>query len=134
MYKNLSHIGIAVSNLSKSLEIFQNLFDAEPSKMEHVEEQKVNLSFFEVGGMHIELLEASAPDSPISKFIEKRGEGIHHLSFYVDDIEFELIRLKNKGVHLIDEKARIGAGGNLIAFIHPRSTNGVLIELTQRQK
>ncbi|MBU2636462.1 MAG: methylmalonyl-CoA epimerase, partial [Bacteroidetes bacterium] len=95
---------------------------------------KVNVAMLEVGGAHIELLEGTSADSPISKFIEKKGEGIHHLSFEVEDIERELARLKESGVQLIDEKPRLGAGGHLIAFVHPKSTNGVLIELSQKHK
>lgn len=87
---------------------------------------------FEVGGTHIELLEGTSEDSPISKFIEKKGEGVHHLSFEVDEIEKELARLKSEGFQLIDEKPRVGAGGCLIAFVHPKSTNGLLIELSQK--
>jgi methylmalonyl-CoA/ethylmalonyl-CoA epimerase len=131
MYKNLSHIGIAVKNLMHSTDIFQRLFSTKDIYLESVPDQKVNIAMFEAGGTHIELLEGTNVESPISKFIEKKGEGIHHISFQVDDIEKKLARLKAEGFQLIDEIPRVGAGGNLIAFIHPKSTNGVLIELTQ---
>jgi methylmalonyl-CoA/ethylmalonyl-CoA epimerase len=134
MFKNLSHIGIAVKNLMRSSETFQKLVDVKDIHIESVPDQKVNIAMLDVGGTHIELLEGSSEDSPISKFIEKRGEGIHHLSFTVDDIEKELARMKSEGFQLIDEKPRIGAGGSLIAFVHPKSTNGILIELTQTAK
>ena len=134
MYKNLSHIGIAVKNLMQSTDTFQKLFGSKDIHLESVPDQKVNIAMLDTNGIHIELLEGTSADSPISKFIEKRGEGIHHLSFTVDDIEKELSRLKSEGFQLIDEKPRVGAGGNLIAFIHPKSTNGVLIELNQKDK
>jgi methylmalonyl-CoA/ethylmalonyl-CoA epimerase len=132
MFKNLSHIGIAVKNLKHSIDTFQRLFDVKDIHLESVIDQKVNVAMLEVGGTHIELLEGTSADSPISKFIEKKGEGIHHLSFEVEDIERELARLKESDVQLIDEKPRLGAGGILIAFVHPKSTNGVLIELSQK--
>lgn len=133
MFTNISHIGIAVKNLTESVDNFKKLFNQDDVQFETVEDQKVNLAFLDVSGVHIELLEPSSSDSPISKFLEKRGEGIHHLSFEVDDIEKELSRLKEEGIRLIDEKPKIGAGGKLIAFIHPKSTNGVLIELSQKK-
>lgn len=131
MFKNLSHIGIAVKNLMHSTDIFQKLFSTKDIYLESVPDQKVNIAMFDAGGTHIELLEGTTEESPISKFIEKKGEGIHHLSFEVEDIEKELSRMKSEGFQLIDEKPRVGAGGNSIAFVHPKSTNGVLIELTQ---
>ncbi|MDI6803904.1 MAG: methylmalonyl-CoA epimerase [Bacteroidota bacterium] len=133
MFTNISHIGIAVKNLTESVDNFKKLFNQDDVHFETVEDQKVNLAFLDVRGVHIELLEPSSLDSPISKFLENRGEGIHHLSFEVDDIEKELSRLKKEGVRLIDETPKVGAGGKLIAFIHPKSTNGVLIELSQKK-
>lgn len=132
MLTNIAHIGIAVNNLKESVDNFKKLFNKNDVHFETVEDQKVNLAFLDVSGVHIELLEPSSPDSPISKFLEKRGEGIHHLSFEVDDIEKELSRLRQEGIRLIDEKPRVGAGGSLISFVHPKSTNGVLIELSQK--
>ncbi len=133
MYKNLSHIGIAVKNLIHSSETFQKILDVKDIHIESVPDQQVNIAMFEVGGTHIELLEGTTEESPIYKFIQKKGEGIHHLSFEVEDIEKELSRLKAEGFQLIDEKPRVGAGGNSIAFVHPKSTNGVLIELIQKK-
>ncbi len=133
MFTNISHIGIAVKNLTESVDNFKKLFNQDDVQFETVEDQKVKVAFLDVSGVHIELLEPTSSDSPISKFLEKRGEGIHHLSFEVDDIEKELSRLKQEGVRLIDEKPKVGAGGKLIAFIHPKSTNGVLIELSQKK-
>ena len=101
---------------------------------EAVPDQKVKLAFFHVGGASIELTEATSPESPIARFIEKRGEGVHHLSFEVEDINGEITRLKSEGVQMIDEKPRLGAGGNWIAFVHPKSTNGVLVEISQKVK
>ncbi len=132
MYKRLTHIGIAVKDLEKSAAIFSKLFGMNKEHTEEVAEQKVRASFFKIGESGIELLEATSPDSTIAKFIEKRGEGIHHLSFEVDDIDAELARLKREGFQLIDEKPRIGADGYRIAFVHPKSTNGVLVEISER--
>jgi methylmalonyl-CoA epimerase len=132
MIKKLSHIGIAVKNLQTSSEVFSKLFHVDAAGVETVDEQHVKLAFYHVGGSSIELTEATSPDSPIAKFIEKRGEGVHHLSFEVDDINAELLRLKRDGFTLIDEMPRVGAGGYWIAFIHPKSTNGVLVEISQK--
>jgi methylmalonyl-CoA/ethylmalonyl-CoA epimerase len=128
----LSHAGIAVKNLEEATKLFSKLFNIQHIPTEEVADQKVRIGFCHVGNASIELTEATAPDSPIAKFIERRGEGVHHLSFEVEDIVSELARLKNEGFQLIDEKPRIGAGGYLIAFLHPKSTNGVLIELSQK--
>ena len=130
----LSHIGIAVKNLNDASELFSKLFDVEHIPVEEVPDQKVRVGFCHTEGVSIELTEATAPDSPITRFIEKRGEGVHHLSFEVDDIKAELTRLKSEGFQLIDEQPRVGAGGYLIAFLHPKSTNGVLIEISQKPK
>ena len=132
MITKLTHIGVAVKNLAESVALFSRLFRVDRFENEAVESQHVRLALFQVGETSIELTEASDPRSPIASFIEKRGEGVHHLSFEVDDIEAELGRMKAEGVQLIDEKPRVGAGGRLIAFLHPKSTNGVLIELSQR--
>lgn len=132
MIKKISHIGIAVKNLQNSSDVFTKLFGTNSSGTETVADQNVKLAFYHVGGASIELTEATSPDSPIAKFIEKRGEGVHHLSFEVDDIKAELSRLKSEGFILIDETPRIGAGGYWIAFVHPKSTNGVLVEISQK--
>jgi methylmalonyl-CoA/ethylmalonyl-CoA epimerase len=134
MLNKITHIGVAVKDLEASCRIFAKLTDVHNVKREEVDDQKVKLAFFHVGNLSIELTESTSPDSPIAKFIEKRGEGVHHISFEVEDIQTELARLKTNGFQLIDEKPRIGADGYLIAFIHPKSTNGVLIEISQKMK
>ncbi len=134
MMKKLMHVGVAVKNLEESIALFSKLFQLNRVEREEVESQRVRLAFFDVGNTSIELTEATDIDSPIAKFIQKRGEGVHHLSFEVEDLTAELGRLKAAGFQLIDEKPRRGAGGHLIAFIHPRSTNGVLVELCQSAK
>jgi len=127
----IEHIGIAVKNLEASNKIFTSLFGAEPYKMEAVESEGVQTSFFKVGPNKIELLEGLSKESPISKFIEKKGEGIHHIAFEVENIEEEILRLKKEGFTMIHETAKKGADNKLIAFLHPKSSNGVLIELCQ---
>ena len=131
MFKKLSHVGVAVKDLNDAERLFGRLTGAHSAGSEEVAEQRVKLSFFHIGDFSMELTQATAPDSPIGKYIEKRGEGIHHLSFEVDDIRAELARLKAEGFQLIDEEPRIGAGGCWIAFLHPKSTGGILIELNQ---
>ncbi len=129
--KKIEHIGIAVKDISKSNELFAALFDDEPYKMEEVVSEGVMTSFFRVGESKIELLQATNENSPIAKFIEKKGEGIHHIAFGVDDIESEIKRLEAKGFTMIHKEAKKGADNMMIAFLHPKSTNGVLIELCQ---
>lgn len=133
MFKTVAHIGIAVRDLQASKQLFEKLLGVAPEHEESVADQKVNTALFRMGDAGIELLEATSPESPVSKFIEKRGEGIHHISFVVDDILHELKRLKQAGFQLIDEQPRRGAEGCLVAFLHPKSTNGVLIELSQKR-
>lgn len=128
----INHIAIAVKNIAGSLKMWKDLFGLKLIKITDVPDQKVKVAMLEVGDMHIELLEPLSPDSTVAKFIEKRGEGLHHIAFAVEDIEAVLEELKNKGVKLIDEKPRKGAIDSKIAFIHPQSTGGVLIELCQR--
>jgi methylmalonyl-CoA/ethylmalonyl-CoA epimerase len=132
MFKKLLHIGIAVKDLSSSVALFSGLLNTKDVRQETVPDQKVNIAFFDVGDTHIELTEATAPDSPIAKFIEKRGEGVHHLSFEVNDIRAELRRLEQAGFQLIDKEPKLGADGCWVAFIHPKSTNGVLVEISQK--
>ena len=134
MLKKLTHVGIAVKNLEDSIKTFSKLFQSGTAGTESVPDQKVKLAFFHIGDTSIELTQATSPDSPIAKFIEKRGEGVHHLSFEVEDIKAEIARLKAEGFQLIDETPRLGAGGYWIAFIHPESTNGVLVEISQKVK
>ena len=132
MYKRLTHIGIAVKNLDNSSRVFSKLFGMNQSHTEEVAEQRVKAMFFKIGEGGVELLEPTNPDSTIAKYIEKRGEGVHHLSFEVDDIDAEIVRLKKEGFQMIDEKPRVGADGFKIAFLHPKSTNGVLVEIGQK--
>ncbi len=132
MYKRLTHIGIAIKDMSRAESLFGGLFGKAADHSETVQDQKVKATFFKIGEAGIELLEPTSPESTIAKFIEKRGEGIHHLSFEVDDIDREIERLKGEGFQMIDEKARTGADGFKIAFLHPKSTNGVLIEISQK--
>ncbi len=129
----IAHIGIAVRDLGASKDLFQRLLGTAPGHEESVEDQKVNTAMFSTGQTSIELLEGTSQDSSITKFIEKRGEGIHHVSFMVEDIVGELRRMKEAGFQLIDERPRHGADNCLVAFIHPKSTNGVLIELSQKR-
>jgi methylmalonyl-CoA/ethylmalonyl-CoA epimerase len=128
----LDHIGIAVKNIEESKKLYVDILGLLHAGSETVAEQKVTTAFFPVGDTEVELLESTAPDGPIGNYIEKRGEGVQHLAFRVDDLEAALAELKAKGVRLIDEKPRIGAGGAKIAFLHPKSTFGVLVELSQR--
>jgi len=125
----LEHIGIAVSNLEESNRLFERLLGVAHYKIEEVASEGVRTSFFQVGDIKIELLEATKPDSPIAKFIEKRGEGIHHLAFAVDDVEKELQSKKGIGFQPISESPKDGADNKRIACLHPKTTNGILVEL-----
>lgn len=129
----LDHIGIAVRSIKDRLDIWKNAVGLTLISTEEVPEQKVRVAKLDVQGSLIELLEPLDKESPIFKFIEKKGEGIHHLCFQVPDIEKALAEIKNSGIRLIDKVPRIGAGGNKIAFIHPKDMGGVLIELTQKK-
>lgn len=129
--KNVEHIGIAVKNLQEANKLYASLFGKEHYKVEAVESEGVSTSFFQVGDTKIELLEASRPDSPIAKFIEKRGEGIHHLAFEVEDIQAEMSRLQQEGFTLLNEQPKPGADNKLVCFLHPKGTGGVLVELCQ---
>lgn len=130
----IEHIGIAVKNLETSNQLFEKLLGVVSYKMEDVLSEGVKTSFFKTGPNKIELLEASNEDSPISKFIEKKGEGIHHVAFEVDDIVSEIERLKEEGFIILNETPKKGADNKLVAFIHPKSANGVLVELCQEIK
>ena len=130
----IEHIGIAVRDLSQANDLFKKLFGEAAYKSETVDSEKVTTSFFKVGPNKIELLEAEAPESAISKFIEKKGEGIHHIAFEVDDIHQEMDRLKKEGFTLINEQPKDGADNKLVCFLHPKSTNGVLVELCQEKR
>ena len=130
----LAHIGIAVKSLEDSVPVFEKILNVKASETEFVEEQGVKVRKFHLENCDIELLEGTNAESPVIKFINKRGEGIHHLSFGVDDIENSLQQIKSGGIELIDEAPKTGADEMLIAFLHPRSTNNVLMELTQDKK
>lgn len=129
--KKIEHIGIAVKDLEKSNELFSSLFGKPHYKIEEVISEGVKTSFFKSGPNKIELLEATKSESPIAKFIEKKGEGIHHIAFAVDDIVSEIKRLQKEGFKVLNEVPKKGADNKLVAFLHPKTTNGVLIELCQ---
>lgn len=132
MIVKIDHIGIAVNSIEEASKVYTDILGLKMIGVETVEEQKVKTAFIPVGESEVELLEATDSSSAIAKFIEKRGEGSQHIAFRVDNIDKALEELKEKGVRLIDEKPRIGAGGAKIAFIHPKATKGVLIELCER--
>ena len=131
MTNKINHIGIAVKNLENSIPFYRDQLGMEFEGSEEVTEQKVRVAFLKVGESRIELLEPTSPDSPVAKFLEKNGEGIHHMAYEVDNIEVAIAELKEKGVRLIDEQPRHGAHGSLIAFLHPKATGGVLTEICQ---
>ncbi|PTX44991.1 methylmalonyl-CoA epimerase [Christiangramia gaetbulicola] len=131
--RRIEHIGIAVKDLEAANKTYKAVLGAEHYKTEEVESEGVATSFFKVGESKIELLAATSPDSPISKFIEKRGEGIHHMAFYVDDIKAEIERLKGEGFRLLNEQPKPGADNKIVAFMHPKDANGVLVELCQEK-
>ena len=128
----IDHLGIAVNSIEDGKNFWMDALGLEFEGSETVEEQKVTTAFFPVGESEVELLESTAPDGPIAKFLEKKGQGIHHVAFRVDNLEAALAELKEKGIKLIDEKPRMGAGGAKIAFLHPKATNGILVELCER--
>jgi methylmalonyl-CoA epimerase len=132
--KNIDHIGIAVTNLQESLSFWEISLGIELHGIEEVAEQRLRTAFLPVGGTEIELLEPTSADSSVARFIEKHGEGLHHIAIRVDDIEATLAELKAKGIQLIDETPRNGAGGARIAFVHPKATHGVLLELCERKQ
>jgi methylmalonyl-CoA/ethylmalonyl-CoA epimerase len=129
--KKIEHIGIAVKDLNVSNLLFEKLLGIPPYKSETVENQSVKTSFFEVGSNKIELLEATNPESPIATFLEKKGEGVHHIAFLVDDIVLEIKRLQSEGFVVLNETPQVGADNKWVAFLHPKETNGVLIEICQ---
>ena len=134
MIEKIDHIGIAVRSIEKTSELLSNILGLKVAGEENIEEQKVKVAFLPLGDSELELLESTSPEGPIARFIEKKGEGIQHIAFRVDNIEKALEKLKKEGVRLIDEKPRYGAGGAKIAFLHPKSTNGILIELCERNE
>lgn len=128
----INHLGIAVNSINEGKKFWTDVLGLEFEGAETVEEQKVTTAFFPVGDSEIELLESTAPDGPVAKFIEKKGAGFQHVAFQVEDIVAALDELKEKGVKLIDQTPRIGAGGAKIAFLHPKATGGILVELCER--
>jgi len=133
MFRKIEHIGIAVKSISSSDSLFAKLFGKDAYKMEEVESEGVKTLFFQLGETKIELVEANEPDSAIGKFIEKRGEGIHHIAYDVEDIYKEMERLKSEGFTILNETPKDGADNKLVVFLHPKSTNGVLVELCQEK-
>ncbi len=131
MITKIDHIAIASDDIDDAQNFFNKLLGLEIDDRETVDDQKIRTDIYALGASNIEVMEPTADDSPISKFLAKRGEGIHHICFEVDDIHQTLHELKSRGIQLIDEQPRTGAGGKLIAFLHPKSTHGVLIELSQ---
>ncbi len=129
----LDHIGIAVKNLDETLKFYTDVLGLECQGTEIVEEQKVKVAFLPIGDTEVELLESTSDDGPIAKFIEKNGEGMQHMAFKVDNIEEAIEHMKSKGMRMIDETPRYGAGGAKIAFVHPKSSHRVLVELSERK-
>ena len=132
--KKIEHVGIAVKDLEQAIEVYQKLLNADCYKTELVESELVKTAFLKTSDNKIELLEATSPESAIAKFIEKKGEGIHHIAFEVDDILAEMERLHNEGFVLLSDSPKKGADNKMICFVHPKNTNGVLIELCQEIK
>ena len=131
--KHIDHIGIAVKSIDQAKRFYSDILGLKIEDIENVADQKVNVAFLPITDSELELLESTHPDGPVAKYIEARGEGIQHIAFRVENIEDALAELKAKGVRLIDEKPRKGAGGAKIAFIHPKETNGVLVEICERE-
>jgi methylmalonyl-CoA/ethylmalonyl-CoA epimerase len=134
LLKKIYHLGYAVHDITAATRFYEEHFGARVGEPEEVEEQGIVAAMFAVGESKIELLKPTRPDSPVSKFLEKRGEGFHHVAFQVDDLEAALRKLKESGVDLIDEEPRVGAGGTRMAFVHPRDAHGVLTELVELPK
>lgn len=134
MMRKIEHIGIAVKDLENSNQLFEKLFGKAAYKIESVASENVDTSFFQLGESKIELLQATDPNSAIAKFIEKRGEGIHHIAFDVEDIHAEMKRLEGEGFQLLNKEPKKGADNKLVCFLHPKSSNGVLVELCQEIK
>lgn len=133
MVGKVDHIGIAVKDLDETLKFYEDILGIKCTSKETVEEQKVKVAFLPIGDTEVELLESTEEDGPIARFIDKKGEGIQHIAYRVEDIDKAIEELKNKGIRLIDQEPRYGAGGARIAFLHPKSTFGVLIELCERE-
>jgi methylmalonyl-CoA/ethylmalonyl-CoA epimerase len=134
MVKKISHIGFAVSSLEEQIPFYRDLLGLEFTGTETVEDQKVKVAFFNIGDTRIELLEPTSEESPVAKFIATRGQGIHHIAYQVDDCEATVRKMETLGIRLIDTKPRKGAGGHSIAFVHPKSTFGILTEFTEEHE
>jgi methylmalonyl-CoA/ethylmalonyl-CoA epimerase len=132
MFKKVAHIGIAVKNLEDATQRFRDLLGVKESRAESVSSERVNTLMFEIGETKVELVQATDRSSPIARFIEKRGEGVHHISFQVDNLETELARLRGKGFEVLEGYPRAGADGCRVAFLHPKTTNGILVELSEK--
>ncbi|WP_139920736.1 methylmalonyl-CoA epimerase [Hymenobacter sp. DG01] len=134
MLTNLEHLGLAVKDLEAATALYTKLLGQEPYKREHVASEAVDTVFFQVGGSKIELLAGTSPESAITRYLDKKSEGIHHVAFEVDDIRAEMARLRSEGFTLLNEEPKLGADNKLVCFIHPKSANGVLVELCQTIK
>jgi methylmalonyl-CoA/ethylmalonyl-CoA epimerase len=134
MLINLEHLGLAVKDLEAATSLYTRLLGQEPYKREHVASEAVDTVFFQVGGSKIELLAGTSPDSAITRYLDKKPEGIHHVAFEVDDIQAEMARLRAEGFQLLNEEPKRGADNKLVCFVHPKSANGVLVELCQTIK
>ncbi len=134
MVKKISHIGIAVESLEEQIPYYRDLLGMKFAGTELVEDQKLKVAFFEIGDTRIELCEATSDDSPIAKFIAKKGQGIHHMAYAVDNCQMAIDKMDGAGLRLIDTKPRVGAGGHKIAFLHPKSTYGILTEMTEEHE
>jgi methylmalonyl-CoA epimerase len=128
----IDHVAIAVTSMQDALRTFKELWGLEPDRVEQVASDKITEAMLPVGDSHLQLLEPTAPDSTVAKFIERRGEGLHHIAVQVENIETVLEHLRSRGATLIDQTPRIGGGGHRVAFVHPKTTNGILIELVER--
>ena len=133
MVNKIDHLGIAVHSIAQARIFYENVLGLSCARIEEVASQKVRTAFFTIGDTHIELLEPTEPDSPIARFLDKHGEGIHHIGYLSNDIEQELDRARENGIQLINEEPVVGAGGKLIAFLHPKSTHGVLTEICSKK-
>jgi len=133
LLRDIDHVGIAVKDLEQAVRQYRRLFGVEPAHREHVEDQGVEEVLFEVGTSYIQLLAATGPDTPVGRFLARRGEGIHHVGYRVDDLSDVLERLRQEGATLIDEAPRPGSRGTVVAFVHPKSVGGVLVELVQER-
>jgi len=131
MLTNIDHLGIAVHNLNDSMHLYENILGLECHGHETVEDQRVNIAFYKVGDTKIELLESTCPEGPIARHIDAKGQGLQHIAYRVANIEEAIEEMLSKGIAMIDKTPRLGAGGSKIAFLHPKSTNGILIELCE---